>query len=164
MLRTLGVAAVALHSGLSQRERLASLARFKGGAVPLLLSTDVGSRCVKRHMRLGDGVGSFPMQALRGGKEGWSVHGRGLDIPTVGVVINYDIPRAPRDYVHRVGRTARAGRGGRSVCLVCPNDVALVQAIEGRTRALWLPTHSHIHHTSADTYTLNACSHTYQNR
>lgn len=58
------------------------------------------------------------------------VASRGLDIPTVDLVINYDIPRFPRDYVHRVGRTARAGRGGLSISLVIEYDVALVHEIE----------------------------------
>ncbi|KAK4900985.1 putative RNA helicase [Elasticomyces elasticus] len=60
------------------------------------------------------------------------VAARGLDIPDVGVVINYDLPRNPDDYIHRVGRTARAGRRGTSISLVGQRDVELVKAIEGR--------------------------------
>lgn len=55
---------------------------------------------------------------------------RGLDIPTVDLVINYDIPTLPRDYVHRVGRTARAGRAGQAVTLVTQHDVVLLHRIE----------------------------------
>ncbi|KAF2663520.1 ATP-dependent RNA helicase DBP8 [Microthyrium microscopicum] len=57
---------------------------------------------------------------------------RGLDIPSVDLVINYDLPRDPDDYIHRVGRTARAGREGTSITLVGQRDVNLVLAIEER--------------------------------
>ncbi|KAJ4705766.1 DEAD-box ATP-dependent RNA helicase [Melia azedarach] len=55
---------------------------------------------------------------------------RGLDIPTVDLVINYDIPRYPRDYVHRVGRTTRAGRDGLAVSFITQNNVDLIHEIE----------------------------------
>lgn len=60
------------------------------------------------------------------------VAARGLDIPAVEMVINYDVPRDPDDYIHRVGRTARAGRSGESVTMVGQRDVELVLAIEDR--------------------------------
>ncbi|KAM0275106.1 hypothetical protein ACHAQH_007543 [Verticillium albo-atrum] len=60
------------------------------------------------------------------------VASRGLDIPEVALVVNYDIPRDPDDYIHRVGRTARAGRKGEAVTFVGQRDVELVLAIEAR--------------------------------
>ncbi len=46
------------------------------------------------------------------------------------LVLNFDVPKNPRDYVHRVGRTARAGRGGTAVTLVTQYDIKLVLAAE----------------------------------
>ncbi|CCG83215.1 ATP-dependent RNA helicase dbp8 [Taphrina deformans PYCC 5710] len=61
------------------------------------------------------------------------VASRGLDIPLVEMVINFDLPRDADDYIHRVGRTARANRPGESISLVSEHDVDLVHAIESRT-------------------------------
>lgn len=94
----LGIPTTALHSAMPQAKRLASLAKFKGSIVRVLVATDVASR--------------------------------GLDIPFVDLVINYDVPRTPTDYVHRVGRTARAGRGGYAITIITQYEVNLLQTIE----------------------------------
>ncbi|XP_053732146.1 probable ATP-dependent RNA helicase DDX49 [Synchiropus splendidus] len=62
------------------------------------------------------------------------VAARGLDIPTVQVVINHNTPGLPKTYIHRVGRTARAGRNGVSITLVTQYDIHLVQSIEEQTQ------------------------------
>jgi len=55
---------------------------------------------------------------------------RGLDINNIAHVINYDLPQQPEDYVHRIGRTARNGAGGESLCLVTPEDKKTWKSIE----------------------------------
>ncbi|KAJ0065753.1 hypothetical protein NL108_017804 [Boleophthalmus pectinirostris] len=62
------------------------------------------------------------------------VAARGLDIPAVQVVINHNTPGLPKIYIHRVGRTARAGRNGVSITLVTQYDIHLVQSIEQNTQ------------------------------
>jgi ATP-dependent RNA helicase DeaD len=54
---------------------------------------------------------------------------RGLDIPHVAHVINYDLPQCPEDYIHRIGRTGRAGAEGQAVNLITPADGAKWKAI-----------------------------------
>lgn len=58
------------------------------------------------------------------------VAARGLDIPHVGFVINYDVPMSSKNYMHRVGRTARAGRHGKTITFVTQYDVEVYQRIE----------------------------------
>lgn len=55
---------------------------------------------------------------------------RGIDIDDIQMVINYDCPRDPEDYVHRIGRTARAGREGRAITLVGEKDLFPLRKIE----------------------------------
>ncbi|MCR5850990.1 MAG: DEAD/DEAH box helicase [Bacteroidaceae bacterium] len=55
---------------------------------------------------------------------------RGIDIDDIAIVINFDVPHDEEDYVHRIGRTARAGRGGRAVTLVNDKDMYSFRQIE----------------------------------
>jgi superfamily II DNA/RNA helicase len=61
------------------------------------------------------------------------VAARGLDIPAVSHIFNFDVPHHPDDYVHRIGRTGRAGRSGTAITIVAPADSKAVTAIEQLT-------------------------------
>ncbi|KAI0065930.1 DEAD-domain-containing protein [Artomyces pyxidatus] len=100
LLQILSIRSTALHSRLTQRERLNSLQLFRSSVVPVLICTDVGAR--------------------------------GLDIEDVAMVVNWDMPDEPEEYTHRVGRTARAGRGGVAVSFVSERDEDRVLRIETR--------------------------------
>ncbi|WP_376088845.1 DEAD/DEAH box helicase [Roseomonas sp. CCTCC AB2023176] len=59
---------------------------------------------------------------------------RGIDVDGVTHVVQYDLPEVPETYVHRIGRTARAGASGEAVALVAPDEIMLLRAIEKLTR------------------------------
>jgi superfamily II DNA/RNA helicase len=64
------------------------------------------------------------------------VAARGLDIPDVSHIFNFDVPHHPDDYVHRIGRTGRAGKKGTAITIVAPADgkaVALIEKLIGQT-------------------------------
>ncbi|MBU3852159.1 MAG: DEAD/DEAH box helicase [Candidatus Paralactobacillus gallistercoris] len=67
------------------------------------------------------------------------VAARGLDISGVTHVYNYDIPQDPDSYVHRIGRTGRAGQNGISVTFVTPNELGYLRTIEHLTKKRLLP-------------------------
>jgi ATP-dependent RNA helicase RhlE len=58
---------------------------------------------------------------------------RGIDVDLVSHVINYDVPEVAEDYVHRIGRTGRAGNKGRAITLVTPADELTMRTIERLT-------------------------------
>lgn len=95
---------------------------------------DLGFKAVCLH---GNMAQTKRLVALSGFKNGeknvliaTDVASRGLDIPNVDLVLNYDIPNNGKDYIHRVGRTARAGRSGRAISFVTQYDVENYQRIE----------------------------------
>jgi len=63
------------------------------------------------------------------------VAARGLDVPRVSHVVNYDIPYDTEAYVHRIGRTGRAGRTGNAILFVAPREIRMLRTIERATRS-----------------------------
>jgi len=57
------------------------------------------------------------------------VMSRGMDFPAVSTVINYDLPQTTEDYIHRIGRTGRAGRKGASLTFYTEVDIAMLKSI-----------------------------------
>ena len=93
-----GLNTIAIHGNKSQGARTRALKDFKGGAVQILVATDIAAR--------------------------------GLDIDKLPHVVNYELPHVAEDYLHRIGRTARAGQKGHAVSLVCVDEEKLLLGIE----------------------------------
>jgi superfamily II DNA/RNA helicase len=106
------------------------------------MDVDVVAKSLKQHgfnasPIHGDLDQSVRTRTLDGFRDG-SVHllvasdvaARGLDIPAVSHVFNFDMPTHPEDYVHRIGRTGRAGRDGKAFTLSTPSDAKYLTAIE----------------------------------
>ncbi len=119
-------------------ERVLVFTRTKRGADRLAHVLEARSHSSNRIH--GDRSQAQREAALRGFKSGKTrvlvatdVAARGIDIDSVSHVINYDIPEAPEDYVHRIGRTGRAGNKGRAISLLTSAEEHSMRAIERLT-------------------------------
>lgn len=99
-----------------------------------LLSRNLGFQAIPLHGQLTQAQRLGALNKFKAGSRNilvaTDVAARGLDIPSVDMVINYDIPTDSKAYIHRVGRTARAGRSGKSISLVTQYDLELILRIE----------------------------------
>ncbi|KAJ5973826.1 ribosomal RNA processing protein [Penicillium waksmanii] len=118
----MGQSVILFTRTVHETQRVAFLLRSLGfGAIPLHGQLSQSSR-------LG-ALGKFRSKA-RDILVCTDVAARGLDIPSVDVVLNFDLPTDSKTYIHRVGRTARAGKSGVAISFVTQYDVELFQRIE----------------------------------
>jgi ATP-dependent RNA helicase RhlE len=93
-----------------------------------------GSLCMATHSDRTQAYRTKAMACFRDGRitvlVATDIAARGLDIEGLGLVINYEIPNLPEDYVHRIGRTGRAGEQGRAISLVTQDELYLLAPIE----------------------------------
>jgi superfamily II DNA/RNA helicase len=98
--------------------------------------TERGYKCLVYRGEMDKGERRTNLKKFRAGEVDLLVStdlaARGLDIEHVGRVINYHLPQQKENYLHRVGRTARAGRSGLVVNLVTERDLPLIAAVEGK--------------------------------
>lgn len=149
---------------------LAKLLEQYHGSILLFSRTKIGAKKINRAIRqMGHTAAEIHSdrsmgqrkQALEGFKEGryrvlvaTDIAARGIDVSGIELVINYDLPEDAENYVHRIGRTARAGQGGRAISFATPDQGGDVQSIEKLIRtALPLSQHPEIpterfHHSS----------------
>ncbi len=93
-----------------------------------------GIRALSLHGDKTQGARTDAMQQFRSGNlrvlVATDLISRGIDVSGLACVINYDLPRSARDYVHRVGRTGRAGLSGTAISLLGPEEAAHLRLIE----------------------------------
>ncbi|KAJ2157952.1 putative RNA helicase [Coemansia sp. RSA 552] len=123
-------------TGSRDRSTIIFVGRCEAAESLRVMLFELGFRVTALHSRMAqqerlNSLGKFRAEAVRI-LIATDVGSRGLDIPSVESVINLHVPRDPDDYIHRVGRTARAGRGGCAVTLVSERDIKLLHNIEAR--------------------------------
>ncbi|MEM9760617.1 MAG: DEAD/DEAH box helicase [Pseudomonadota bacterium] len=121
-----------------QWQRVLIFVRTKHGANRLSRRLDKeGITCAPIHGNKSQNARQRALEAFKNGQlqalVATDIAARGLDIDQLPDVVNYDLPAVAEDYVHRIGRTGRAGAAGRSHSLVTPEDEALLRAIERLT-------------------------------
>lgn len=103
------------------------------GVAQMLADADYKVECI--HSDRTQGQRKNALSNFRKGKSGiivaTDVLARGIDIPAVDYVVNYDLPDMAEDYIHRIGRTGRAGQEGFAVSFVSGNSLKTLKAIEG---------------------------------
>ncbi|MEM7035238.1 MAG: DEAD/DEAH box helicase [Chloroflexota bacterium] len=97
-----------------------------------LTEAEVNVTCIHGDFKQRERVAA--LEGFRSGKfrvlVATNIAARGLDIEGISHVINYDVPTEPEEYIHRIGRTARADAKGNAITLVTPDDEALIHRIE----------------------------------
>ncbi len=126
---------------LAKDSRIQSLifTRTKHGADKLVKSLEViGFKAAAIHGNKSQGARTRALADFKSGKVthlvATDIAARGLDIKELPVVYNYDLPMIAEDYVHRIGRTGRAGSNGVAISLVAPEDHGLLRDIRNLTR------------------------------
>ena len=126
-----------LKKCLSERSGDLSLvfARTKHGAEKLMKQLNAaGFDAVSIHGNKNQNQRERALKAFRSGKArilvATDVAARGIDIPGVSHVYNFDMPEVTENYVHRIGRTARAGAEGEGIALCSPEEIGLLRAVE----------------------------------
>ena len=123
------------HIGRHNLQQVLVFTRTKHGANRLAgqLESD-GISAAAIHGNKSQGARTRALADFKSGKVrvlvATDIAARGLDIDALPYVINYELPHVPEDYVHRIGRTARAGREGQAISLVCVDERKLLADIE----------------------------------
>jgi ATP-dependent RNA helicase RhlE len=97
-----------------------------------------GINCAAIHGNKSQGARQAALGGFRDGKVrvlvATDIMARGIDVPDISHVVNYELPEEPESYVHRIGRTARAGRDGEAVSFCSPEERPLLKQIERLTK------------------------------
>lgn len=118
---------VLVFARTKQRTKRLQDALYKGGVSATSLQGNLSQQQREKSMK-GFRAGKFKVMVAT------DIASRGIDVASIGLVINFDMPLTTETYTHRVGRTGRALRSGTAVTLACPEDRSMVRLLERRLK------------------------------